>query len=147
MFTVQLHQTKGPLTHFAITSTYLLPPFAFFPLAVAPAFLGPGPPSKSSKSFAPLNPVGGRLGGALPGALGGNGTPAAGGPAPAPIPAPGVGGPLPPPIAGLGGKVGGPILAPMGGPALGGGGVAFAALAAFSSGVAFGLTHFLVSGS
>jgi len=131
----------------AITSTYLLP-FPFFALAVPLAFLGPGPPSKSSKLFAPPNPVGGLLGGALPGALpgalGGSGTPA-GGPPLVPIPI-GVGGPLPPPpIAGLGGNVGGAI--PIGGPALGGGGVAFVAFAAFSSAVAFGLTHFLVSGS
>jgi hypothetical protein len=111
-----------PQSHFAITSTYRLA-FPFFPLVVPPA-LGPGgPPSKSSILVAALSPapppmpVGGLLGGALPG----NGTP--GGPPTADIPLPGrLGGPDPVnpgaglPALGVGGNgAGGAFIIPNGG--------------------------------
>ena len=127
-----------------MTSTYRLP-FPFFPLVVPPA-LGPGgPPSKSSILVAPLIPVDGRLGGALPG----NGTP--GGPAPC-VTLPGrLGGPEPGaglPALGVGGiGAGGGLAIPIGGGAIFGGGGVGAADAAASAGEALGLTQRFVSGS
>ena len=132
-----------------MTSTYRLP-LPFFPLVVPPD-LGPGGPlSKSSILVAPLSPgpppspVGGRLGGALPG----RGTPCG----PPAVTLPGrLGGPDPgagDPAFGVGGNGAGGAFAPAigGGATLGGGGVGPADAAA-SAGDALGLTQRFVSGS